>query len=276
MKLKDFKSLGTRTDVMIHRYDGGILEEYDDCIVLKSPQRPNYWWGNMLLLPQAPQTGDYERWESLFTDKFPKTMKHRVYSWDINPDDAMKPVRGEDSAFLANGFNRQDDEVLAVQKEGLHTPKFITDNLEVRPLESSEDWAEVLELNVTCREARFKDANSYREFRRKQLEKYQRMQADDIGAIFGGFIDGKMVADMGLFIENGLGRFQHVETHPAYRKRGIAGSMVHQISEWGFTKRNAETLVLIADPQGPAVKLYKSLGYALQEIGYALEKPDHS
>ena len=269
----EFKSLGIRTDLMIHRYEG-IVEEHDDCVVLKTPTNLSYWWGNMLIMPQAPQAGDFERWEKLFQEKLSANFKHRVFSWDINPEDAMKPVRGENRDFLANGFNHSDDEVLAAQQEGLIKPEFMAENLEVRPLVSPEDWAEALELNVICRDRQHKEA-SYREFRRKALANYQRMQADDLGAIFGGFIDGKLVADMGLFIENGLGRFQHVETHPDFRKRGIAGTMVHHISEWGFNKRDAETLVLVADPEGPAVKLYKRLGYDLQEINYSLVKPDY-
>lgn len=275
MKFDKLLSLGIRTNVMIHRFDGGIIEEYDDCILLKTPSNPNYWWGNMLFMPNAPQAGDFERWDKVFQKRLGSKFKHRVYAWDINPNDSLKPDRGEDADFLAGGFNRADDEVLATQKDGLVKPEYIAEGLEIRPLNSSEDWADVLELNVLCRDT-FHPEVGYREHRRKQLEMYQRLQADDLGVIFGGFVESKLVADMGLFFENGLGRFQHVETHPDYRKRGIAGSMVHHISEWGFNKRSAENLVIIADPEGPAVKLYKSLGYNLQEISYALQKPDYS
>jgi len=274
MEFKDILSLGIRTNTMIHQFDGGIVEEHDDCIVIKTPSNPNYWWGNYLIMPAPPQVGDFEGWEQLFQRRLGTDFQHRVFAWDINPANSLKPIRGEDADFVSGGFNRYADEVLATKKEGLKRPEFVVQELEVRPLESSKDWADALEINVLCREPHHPEG-SYREHRRKQLEMYQRLQADDIGAIFGGFLDGKLVADMGLFIENGLGRFQHVETHPDYRKRGIAGTMVHHISEWGFNKRDAEYLVIIADPEGPAVKLYKSLGYSLQEISYSLEKPSY-
>jgi len=274
MEFKDILSLGIGTNTMIHRFDGGIVEEHNDCIVIRTPANPNYWWGNYLLMPNPPQVGDFERWQRLLQERFGSEFKHRVFAWDINPDDALNPIRGKDTDFVSGGFNRYADEVLATKEEGLKKPEFIDKNLEVRPLESSKDWADALEINVLCREAHHPEA-SYREHRKKQLEMYQRLQVEDIGSIFGGFLDGKLVADMGLFIENGLGRFQHVETHPDYRKRGIAGTMVHYISEWGFNKRGAEYLVIIADPEGPAVNLYKSLGYDLQEKSYSLEKPSY-
>jgi ribosomal protein S18 acetylase RimI-like enzyme len=68
---------------------------------------------------------------------------------------------------------------------------------------------------------------------------------------------------MGLFrASEGLARFQFVETHPEARRRGLAGTLVHHVSRFGFGELEAHTLVMVADPTHPAIRLYRSLGFA--------------
>lgn len=55
------------------------------------------------------------------------------------------------------------------------------------------------------------------------------------------------MADLGLFVIDGVGRFQSVETHPDYRRRGICGTLVYRAARCGFERLGAKTLVMIAD-----------------------------
>src|SRR4051794_27762219 len=59
----------------------------------------------------------------------------------------------------------------------------------------------------------------------------------------------------------GLARFRLVETDPAYRARGLAGTLVHHVSEYGFGELGATTLVMVADPDYLAVRIYRSVGF---------------
>ncbi len=56
MRLTDLRP-GWRTDVMLHRH-GGLVLEREDCVVVRTPANPQCYCGNFLLLPQAPRDGD--------------------------------------------------------------------------------------------------------------------------------------------------------------------------------------------------------------------------
>jgi predicted GNAT family acetyltransferase len=86
------------------------------------------------------------------------------------------------------------------------------------------------------------------------------------GAWFGAFLEGRLVSQLGLLAASvGLARFQLVETHPDVRGRGLAGSLVHHASAYGFETLDARTLVMVADPDYVAIRIYRSVGFAATE-----------
>jgi predicted GNAT family acetyltransferase len=80
------------------------------------------------------------------------------------------------------------------------------------------------------------------------------------------------VADLGLFVIDGVGRFQSVETLPEFRRRGICGTMVYQVANYGFERLGAKRLVMIADEFYHAAKIYESVGFRPTERQVGLEK----
>ncbi len=86
---------------------------------------------------------------------------------------------------------------------------------------------------------------------------------DEHGQWFGAFADGQLVAQLGLVAAGpGLARFQAVETDPAHRRRGLAGSLVHHTSRYGLSTLGVGTLVMVADPDYYAVDLYRQIGFS--------------
>jgi 1-aminocyclopropane-1-carboxylate deaminase len=57
-----------------------------------------------------------------------------------------------------------------------------------------------------------------------------------------------------------------VETHPDFRGRGLAGTLVHRVSGYGFDELGARTLVMVADPDYLAIRVYRSVGFADTEV----------
>ncbi|MES1162113.1 MAG: GNAT family N-acetyltransferase, partial [Rhizobacter sp.] len=105
-------------------------------------------------------------------------------------------------------------------------------------------------------------ANGYRLFRERQMVRYGAMDRAGLGHWFGVFTSGgELVADCGLFTDGRLGRFQHVSTHPAWRRRGLCSALVHAVCRHGFEVMQLESLVIIADPLDVAIGLYESLGF---------------
>ncbi len=69
-----------------------------------------------------------------------------------------------------------------------------------------------------------------------------------------------------------LARFQSVETHPAFRRRGLAGTLVHVLSCYGFGELGARTLVMVADPDYAAIRIYRAAGFTARECGLSAER----
>jgi ribosomal protein S18 acetylase RimI-like enzyme len=79
---------------------------------------------------------------------------------------------------------------------------------------------------------------------------------------------------LGLFRAEELGRYQSVQTHPDFRRRGIAGAMVYKAALFGLEHFNLETLVIVAEAGSPAERLYRSLGFEFAEYQLGVTKSD--
>lgn len=86
------------------------------------------------------------------------------------------------------------------------------------------------------------------------------------GVWFGAFVDGRLVAQLGVIrAGHGLGRYQDVETHPDFRRRGLASTLVGLAGQVMLSSVDVSTLVMVADPDGEAIRLYRSLGFTESE-----------
>jgi predicted GNAT family acetyltransferase len=101
------------------------------------------------------------------------------------------------------------------------------------------------------------------------------MMQTGAGAWWGAFIGDRLLSSMGLFgASPGLARFQQVQTHPDARGRGLAGTLVHRVSRYDFEELGATTLVMVADPEYLAIRIYRSVGFDDTETQLqALRKP---
>ncbi len=63
-----------------------------------------------------------------------------------------------------------------------------------------------------------------------------------------------------------------MKTHPDARGRGLAGTLVHRVSRYGFDELGAQTLVMVADPDYLAIRIYRSVGFADTERQLQVER----
>lgn len=120
------------------------------------------------------------------------------------------------------------------------------------------DWAEQVELSL----AGETDPHLTREFSSRRDQSYRDLTEAGHGRWFGAFLDGALAASLGIFrAGEGLARFQHVKTHPDYRARGLAGSLVHLASRFALDELEVERLVMVADPDYVAIRVYRSVGF---------------
>jgi ribosomal protein S18 acetylase RimI-like enzyme len=258
------RSLAYRTDLFFPAFDGQIIDR-GNYLVIRTPSNPTFFWGNFLLFAQPPGERDFDGWRALFAREvgMPPETKHQVFGWDSPEGD-----EGVLQPFLEAGFSLARDVVLASHAPG--KARKPAGSVSIRPLETDTDWEQALENQMACRN-QGPGKDDYREFRRIQKVRYQKMSAEGHGDWYGAFMGEKLVADLGLFHNEGVGRFQSVETHPDYRRRGIAGRLVAEASRQAMKKYSLHTLVIVAEQDSSAARLYASLGFEIKEQQLGLE-----
>ena len=78
------------------------------------------------------------------------------------------------------------------------------------------------------------------------------------------------MGDLGIFFEGPVGRYQMVGTHPDFRKQGICGTLVYEAGLMAFEEFALDHLVMEADPDYHAARIYESVGFNKAEINYSL------
>ena len=258
------QSLGYRTDLIFPTFDGQIIDR-GSYLVIRTLTNPTFYWGNFLLFSQPPQEGDIDVWRDLFALEIgiPPDTEHQVFGWD-----SPEGEEGVIQPFLEAGFHLDRSVVLTSSEPS--NPAGSSSLVSIRPLKTEADWEQVVENQVVCREPEFEEGE-YREFRMKQMARYRKMSTSGHGDWYGAFIEQKLVADLGLYHHEGVGRFQSVETNPDFRRRGIAGKMIVEASRQAKEKYNLHTLVMVADQDSSPARLYTSLGFKLTEVQVGLE-----
>lgn len=260
------QSLGYRTDLLFRRFEGEVVER-EHYLVVRTPRNPGYRWGNFLIFDRPPREGDLERWKALFAREIgtPPAYTHFAFGWDGSEPGAVGP-------FLQAGFRLEQSAVLSARSV-VQPPKL---NLacEVRSLLSDADWEERVELALAVNAAEppeKREGEGYHDFAVRKAEEYRRMIAAGLGQWFGAYLEGRLAATLGLFVWDGLGRFQTVETHPLFRRQGLCGTLVYHAARIGLREMGAQSLVMVADPNYVAIKIYESVGFRLSERMWGLE-----
>lgn len=257
-------SLGYRTDLIFSRFAGEISDR-GDYLVIRTPANPTYYWGNFLLFAQPPRAGDLARWRTRFVDEVGPNppVKHMAFGIDGTEGDA-----GAVEPFLQAGFEREENVILTATT--VQRPPKWNDEVTVRPLVSDEDWTQDLQQQILCFQEDH-EPTGYRVFAQRKQASYRAMIAAGLGQWFGAFLDDRLTASLGLFVDDGIGRFQAVSTHPDYRRRGICGRLVHDAALLGLTQMGAQQLVMAADPAYHAARIYESIGFAPTERQVGLQ-----
>jgi GNAT superfamily N-acetyltransferase len=256
-------SLGYLTDLMLLSLQGSVIEQRAGYQVVRTPANPAFYWGNFLLLSGPPRPGTVSSWIATFAREFPGA-KHVALGVDGTTGDA-----GDRQEIAAAGLGIELNTVLTAT--ATMPPPRPNESARFRTLDSDADWLAALELQEAGHGG---SADGWQGFQGRRLQAKRRMQAQGFGAWFGAFEDGRMVSGLGVFGDGGgIARFQDVDTHPAHRNKGLAGTLVYRASQYALHEMGAQTLVILADPDGPAIRIYRSVGFRDTETQVQLHRP---
>ena len=255
-------SLGYKSELIFANFDGKV-EQRDNYIVIRTLKNPNFFWGNLLIFNRPPKAGDYKNWINLFKKEFnDPRIYHITVAWDT-----PNGVSGDASEFTANGFDLEANAVMTAQS--VKRPLKYNHQLIVRTLQADLEWDQMVALQVDSAHD-YLPREEWVKFYNSQSKRFRAMCNSGLGNWYGGFLDGKLVTGLGIFYENGLGRFQIVCTHPEFRRKGLCGTLVYESSLHAFEKCGVNDLVMCADPDYYALKIYESVGFQKRNLDYGL------
>lgn len=242
------RSVALKTALMIQRMYG-IVEDRGSHLVLRTPAVPDFWYGNCLAMPAPPEAGDYEIWMRRFAEELPGH-GHRVFLVDAPGGDP-----GDSRAFLEAGFEVNTCDVLATRV--IQDPGTAVHGIQFRPLDTDLDWRAVVALSLRVNEGgRGHDQG----FLQRKFAVVRRATRHGLGTWWGAWEGDHLVADMGLFWEEGLVRFQDVETHPDQRRRGICRALLHRACQEARHHLGSPLFVIV--PVDATVRrVYESVGF---------------
>jgi ribosomal protein S18 acetylase RimI-like enzyme len=205
------------------------------------------------------------RWERQFEIEFagqPITA-HRSFGWD-QTDGALGAAREE---FLARGYLLERGVGLVAAADQIRQHPRANREVVTRPLAPRGDeplWDQVVEIQVAGRDPRFSE-ESHRAFCRRRQADMRDLFAAGHGDWYVALIGDEVVGSCGIVVTGDRGRYQAVDTVPAYQRRGICSRLLVDAAHDAAQRHGARLLVIVADPDYHALGLYESLGFAFGE-----------
>lgn len=245
----EVSSLAWRTDLALLGGSGSTVTDRGDHLVVRTPGNPRYYWGNFLLLAEAPSEDHLPGWVEVFERELPDA-RHRAFGVD-----GVAGTPTDLAALAAAGYDIEVSTVMSAA--AVHPPARPHQEAEVRPLVSDDDWAQQVVLARAGEEEELTLP-----FATGKARAHRRLTEQGRGHWWGAFLDGRLVSSLGLFVASeGLARFQDVKTHPDARGQGLCGTLVHAAGRHGFDDLGVDTLVMVADPEYLAIRVYRSVGF---------------
>lgn len=251
------RSLGFATDLALRVLEGAVVEQTGGATVVRTPSNPRFRWGNFLLVPDAGD--DPGRWIGAHRSAFPDAgfvtigVDHGAAAFDERP-------------WTTAGFMVERLAVLTAAPTSIAPPP----PMHVRPLTSEEDWRSV--LSIEADEGQEAEDTGYSEARLRQ----QRALVATGRAVWLGVEEqGAVVATAGIADAGGGSvRFQDVQTLRRARRRGCASALVAAGARVAADRFGSTRAVLVAEPAGPAIGLYRRLGFEQAETQVQLSHVD--
>lgn len=265
----------------------GELRAGDGWVAARVPSSPLFWFGNFVLFDAPPGADGIAEWEATFDralDGVPVLTRH--FGWDVaptgpgdggsaevcassnpsalpasplrEPGGAKAPLNGGVAAFVEAGYTLIESVVLRCNAPVPAVRSHPT--AEVRPLAGDAEWDRVLEIQRGSLPSQ-RGSTDFDTFQVQQLARDRRLVEAGLGVWYGAFVEGELLATMGLYAVDGIGRCQAVATAPEARRQGLAAALVHAVVTRGLGEQGAREVVMITTPNGPAERVYRSVGF---------------
>lgn len=246
-------------------FDEVVVTPEAGFVAVHTPTNPTFWWGNLLVFPNAPAAGDETRWLELWSSAFGDRFEHRTFAWD-----RADGVEGDVAAFERAGFEVERSAVLVAAPEAVRPPRKDTSHVIVREIDLQAEREQLVDLSMVVGEEvewSGERPETAREHNELQFRRRARHTAEGRGFWLGAFsVHGELVAALGvLSVGEGLARYQQVDTHPEWRRQGLCSRLLHDSARLARDRFDVRELAIVADREYHALDLYRSAGFEVVE-----------
>jgi ribosomal protein S18 acetylase RimI-like enzyme len=241
---------------MVRRLAGSSVIDRGPFTVVRTPHNRWFHWGNFLLWPGPPAPGELGEWITRFSEEFPGAA-HVTLGIDGTESPERPDPHGDASSV---GLEVDLSVVMTAPRPPDDRP--VDGAPTIRPLRSADDWRQELLLRASLDGEDAPLPPGHREFLERSTHEARRMVEGSQAEYFGTFSDGRLGSVVGIASDGqGVARYQNVGTHPDFRRRGHASALLARAGSFAVEEFGAGLLVIVADRDGPASGLYRSLGF---------------
>lgn len=238
-----------------------------NAIYVRTPTAPNFFWGNYMIVLQSSSKRTAAQLLEDFQQNF--DCEHIAIAWDGE----AKPARATIDSFVQSGFEIEHCCGMSYAQASL--PEITTDTTIVRSIDSDKDWQRVVSLQQLMLGEDASTAD--RQLTVQRFRRFRKLVSQGNGFWLGVFCDEELIADLGLFAFNGVARFQQIETHPEFRRRGHCTSLVVSALHKARQDFGPIDFALEAEANSAAMVLYQKLGFETKEtLVSAFKAPNRS
>jgi GNAT superfamily N-acetyltransferase len=242
-------SPGWATDLAILRHSGSTIEDRGDHLVVRTPENPDFHWGNCLFVLDGAAVDDAQRWLETFQLTFPAATWVAI---------GLTRMPSDREAWAAHGVRVELDDVLTTDTLPRQTalpPEYTARRL------AGDDWEQYVRRDVQENERTGEyETRSHERFVRAQVRARRQLCDRDDAAFFGAFAGDILVADLGIVRCGRMARYQSVGTDPDHRRRGLASHLLGLAASWA-AERDCRQWVIVTEATNPAGRVYRSVGF---------------
>jgi GNAT superfamily N-acetyltransferase len=251
----------THTDLLV-RPAGSIVIEHADYISVQTPERPDYWYGNRLIMRSAARKEGVGQWLKLWNREFDRSPRVQKIVIEWETPGAVDRSADEQTALEGRriGLSFDRSTVLVLKHPA---PSLSMSQWTPRRALCDADWKAVADIQAIEMGEGSAEMEAFWHWR---VREYRSLAMTGRGAWWGIWDAGSLCGSAGVFWDNGWVRFQSVVTAARFRRRGICTALISGMLAAPRRRLSSEKVIIVTEEGSDAERIYQRLGF--QPVGH--------